>query len=136
MKSKILYLAVAAICCSYLPAGAQETGYDYSADGIYYRILADSENCVEVAYGDKNAPETIVIPSTVPINGKEYTVIGLGDISLCRCSESKYLVLPPTLRYIEYCACSGLELRHVEFPENLESIGNFAFDNCYLGIFS
>lgn len=62
-----------------IPTRAEEIDYDYTADSLYYKILGDSEKCVEVVNGNREtAPETIIIPPIVKIDGREYTVIGLG----------------------------------------------------------
>ena len=132
MKSRIIALAVSALCCGYLHAAdPQDVAYDYVADGIYYKILEDPENCVEVVNSDITAPETIVIPSNVTINGSDYTVIGLGMESLQGCWYSKYLLLPATLKFIESDACIG-DFEYVEFPKDLETMGNWAFYSNHL----
>lgn len=126
MKLRIIALAVSALCCGFLHAETEEVTYDYVADGVYYKILEDQENCVEVVFSDRSAPETLVIPSTVTINDSNYTVIGLGSESLQDCRNSKYLFLPPTLKYIGYGACLGY-YEYVEFPQSLETIEGSAF---------
>jgi len=110
-----------------IPTRAEEIDYDYTADGLYYKILGDSEKCVEVVNGNRETvPETIIIPPIVKIDGREYTVIGLGHRALVNCRNSRYLLLPPTLKYIENSACLGY-YEYVGLPESLETVGSWAF---------
>ena len=131
MKSRIIALAVSALCCGFMKAETEEVTYDYVADGVYYKILEDQENCVEVASSDRSAPETLIIPSKVTINGSDYTVVKLGYESLQDCRNSKNLLLPSTLKVIEPDACIA-NFEYVEFPQNLEVIGSWAFYSNYL----
>ena len=48
MKLKNTIMTIAALCCGILPATAEDFTYDYTDGTLYYSIIKDAENCVEV----------------------------------------------------------------------------------------
>ena len=137
MKLKNTIMTIAALCCGILPATAEDFTYDYTEGGIYYRILEDAGNCVEVTKC-VNAPIHLVIPPIININGVDYKVISLGPESLSG-SKTEYLDLPSSLESIGANSIYGYKIslpircykiKHLTFPENLEFIGRFAFADC------
>lgn len=126
--------------------------YDFEVDGIYYNITSESSLTVEVTYKSKsyhyptsyNAclyTGSITIPETVFSNGKTYTVTGIGawafgtisgiDDFVPNMHNLKSISLPSTIEYIANTAfhCC-IDLTHIILPDNLEKIGDYAFNEC------
>ena len=89
--------------------------HDFEVNGIYYNILADKTNEVEVTYygdaywsNDFKYSGSITIPATVTFNGITYKVTRIGN-DACR-------------------ECPSLEL--VTIPHSIKSMGNNAFYDC------
>lgn len=78
-RGQILNLTVLLVC---MLCAIEASAYDFEVDGIYYNKT--SNNTVEVTYnvideynGTYNG--TVVIPSTVTYNGRNYTVTAIGE---------------------------------------------------------
>lgn len=98
MKLKNIILTIAALCCGILPATAEDFTYDYTDGTLYYSIIKDAENCVEVTKCI-NPSKHLIIPETVNIDGVEYEVVSLSNHAVKGgCTE--YLELPATLRSV------------------------------------
>ena len=82
-------------------------------DGIKYKIISDTE--VEVIHKDDYSGD-IIIPETVTINNKEYKVtsIGRGAFNINTNSDG------------------GCKITSIQIPNNVTSIGSYAFQNCEL----
>ena len=132
---KLLFLIYAALCCGMFPAKGKDITYDYTDGTLFYSIINDAEfegvkKCVEVT-GNVNLPKHLVIPSSVKINGVGYEVVSLAESSLFDWNDNlEYIDLPCTLRSIDALAFNGSRLKHITFPDNLEFIGNSAFNEC------
>ena len=107
---KILVFAMTMMCavCAW--------AHHFEVDGIYYNILEDKINEVEVTYKGIRAfavrdeyTDTVVIPSTVTYKGIIYNVTKIGNDAFNNC----------------------LSLESVTIPEGVETIGNSAFQSCY-----
>ena len=91
--------------------------HETSYGGIYYR--PNGTGTLEVTFKgdsyDEFADEyigDIVIPSTVTINGKAYTVTSIGYQAFCECSSLTSIEIPNSVTSIRESAfyyCSGLE---------------------------
>ncbi|MBR0181715.1 MAG: leucine-rich repeat protein [Bacteroidaceae bacterium] len=86
--------------------------YDFEADGIYYIINPDGTSVsVTSKYynGDSSISGSIVIPSTVTYNGKQYNITRIEDRTFYSC----------------------IDLTSITIPESVTSIGEGAFWGCY-----
>ena len=79
---------------------------DSPIDGLYYNITGDTE--VEITSGENKYEGDIVIPKSVTIEGKVYSVTTVG--------------------YQAFYACTGLS--SVSIPNSVTKIGTYAFSNC------
>ncbi|MCQ2189083.1 MAG: leucine-rich repeat domain-containing protein [Paludibacteraceae bacterium] len=112
---------------------ALKAGSSSSASSDFrYFVLNDKE--VEII-GIKNASYDLVIPETVVLDGKTYTVTSIGedafDSSEEIVSKVKSVVLPNTLKNIEGWAFSYFEsLESISIPASVTSIGDAVWSDC------
>ena len=78
--------------------------YDVEIDGIYYYLISKDKTAA-VTYGVWKYSGEVVIPSSITVEGKEYTVASIGDYAF------------------EYCGF----LTSVTIPNSVKSIGKSAF---------
>ena len=122
----------------------------HKVDALYYHILSDST--VEVLTNQdlcEMYPRNVVVPATVTIDGSEYTVVRIGDAafgSSCGTFQSVTLpetiveigraafegstfpiVLPESVRRIEYAAFAWHQTDTFRIPCNVEYISEDAF---------
>lgn len=100
-------------------------------NGIEYEIIGD--NAVEVARQRKFYATNVVIPSSVTIEGKEYTVEAIGEWAFGSTNfdiKIKEISLPITIKIIRECAFYGALLTQIKLPMGLERIEESAFSRC------
>lgn len=103
---------------------------DESETPLKFRVLSD--NTVEVKSGSYDDLTEIVVPAKVMIQGKEYTVTGIGEDAFYWCSDLKSVSLPSTITTIGAYAfydCTGIT--YFDIPESVTTIGTKAFMACY-----
>lgn len=103
-------------CTLYVPAGSKEAYRNRSPwskfknirllddcglyiDGICYEITSDVDKTVSVVH--RNYQGSIKIPSTVMIDGTEYTVTGIAQYAFSECNELTSVTIPPSVTEIE-----------------------------------
>ena len=104
---------------------------DFEVDGIYYKILTDKTNEVEVTYGSPQYTGSVTIPSTITYNGTTYSVTSIGDEVFRGCSDLTSINIPNSVTSIGWYAflyCSGLT--SVTLGNSVTSIGGGAFYEC------
>ena len=107
--------------------------YDFEVDGIYYKILVDKLNEVEVVpLSSQVSPYTysIIVPSTVTYEGTSYTVTAIGDFACLNCSNLTHVELPNTIQYIGKSAFGNIGASSIKIPDSCISIGVGAFSGC------
>ncbi len=104
----------------------------FYVDGIYYNIINSATKEVEVTtsnYGFYSGD--IVVPSSVSIDGKQYTVTAIRKQAFCDCSGLNSITLPNSLITIGSSAFSGCSsLTSIALPNSVTTIGSSAFRDC------
>ena len=104
--------------------------YDVKIDGIYYNIISKVKTA-EVTSGEKNYSGEVVIPSSITVEGKEYTVTSIGYQAFYECYSLTSVTIPNSVTSIGVFAfeyCTGL--MSITIPNSVTSIGMSAFHNC------
>ena len=121
-----------------LLASTNAFAYTFKVDGIYYKILSETDKSVSVTY--KNVDNygyhsdytgDIVVPSTVTFAGTSYDVTRIGSYAFSYCYNMTSIILPNSISEIDIYAfayCSSLT--SITIPESVTSIGNHAFYGC------
>ena len=97
--------------------------------GLSYNIISETE--VEVIAATEKYTGDIVIPSQTTIDGKVYSVTGIGNNAFKDCTNLTCITIPNSVTSIGNSAfshCSGLT--SVTIPNSVTSIGNAAFSGC------
>ena len=88
--------------------------YNVELDGIFYNLDKENKTASVASYSYKGA---VVIPETISVDGKAYTVTSLGEKCFSGCWGLKSITIPNSVTRIgEYCfsSCGGLESIVVE----------------------
>ena len=163
MKKYIFFLLIALIVSSRVMSDA------ILLDGLYYQFNDDTNTAIVVA-GDNRYSGTIVIPTNVTYNEKQYNVTSIGDGAFKYCTGLTSVTIPNSIDSIGYWAftnCTSLTQVNITdlaawcniifdnadsnplsiakylflngsviidliIPNNVTSIGNYAFYHCYL----
>lgn len=152
-KIKSILLSLFALC--FLPAEAWVFGTRYEIDGLKYTITSEAMATVCVEKGDSiNKISHLVIPDSVTINGKNYTVTSIDNDVFMSCDSLVSVVVPKTVKFMDEQAfgrCRNLEtvylpdgcnvsyacfygdvnLRSVRLPSDLKELESGVFDYCY-----
>ena len=104
--------------------------YDVKIDGIYYNLISKGKTA-EVTSGEEKYSGEVVIPSSITVEGKEYTVTSIGNEAFYHCSGLTSVTIPNSVTSIGekvFFGCSGLT--SVNIPNSVTSIGGGAFSGC------
>ena len=103
---------------------------DVKIDGIYYYLISEDKTA-EVTSGDDCYSGDVVIPSSITVEGKEYTVTSIGNSAFYECSGLTSVTIPNSVTNIgdgAFGGCSGLT--SITIPNSVTSIGESAFNGC------
>ncbi len=111
--------------------------HDFIVDGICYNITSEADKTCEVTFNsDEKAKngyrhyykDVVFVPEKVNYNGKEYTVIGIGERAFELNEDLLSVVMPKTIVSIgqdafAYCP----KLKSLTIPESVRDFQNFSF---------
>jgi len=106
---------------------------DFEVDGIYYHLNEDGKS-VRVTYDvthHNSYTNSVIIPSSVTHDGKDYSVTSIGIAAFHSCSGLTSITIPNSVRSIGTAAFSGCSgLTSIAIPNSVRSIGSAAFSGC------
>ena len=110
--------------------GPNNVIYTYWTDETTAKVKAGSEG--NWTAGSPDAYGDIVIPETLVIDGKEYTVTEIGAYAFLNMPEITSVSLPATINAINrYAFFNCYQMDGITLPEQLSKIGRYAFAYCY-----
>lgn len=98
MRNVTKSFLAATLLCGSMMANA------FTYEGIDYAITSSANATCSVMKGTAAYPDTLVIPSVVVNNGKEYTVTGIKACAFDLCTNMVSITFPPTLEVIDSAA--------------------------------
>ena len=104
--------------------------YDVHIVGIYYKLIPKAKTA-EVSSGVKKYSGEVVIPSSITVEGQEYTVTSIGNSAFRGCTGLTSVNIPNSVTSIGndvFYGCKGLT--SVNIPNSVTSIGNDVFYGC------
>lgn len=108
--------------------------YDFSVDGICYKVVSSTKLTVEVTYRTeeyKSYAGEITLPETVQWNNQTYTVERIGKNAFKKCVNLEAITLPDGLCTIGADAFFGCtSLRTVIIPDSVKTIAMGSFASC------
>ena len=129
MKKRFTTLMTTLILSVFFSISA--SAYDVEVDGIYYDLYNLDKNEAVVTSGGKKYEGEIVIPESITVNEKSYTVTVIQVNAFEYCIDLTSVTIPNSVTSIGHNAfygCSGLT--SVTIPNSVTSIGMWAFANC------
>lgn len=113
-----------------LPNFSKDISYTLMLEDVDYEIINDNEVVIGLKTNAPIAPK-IVIPDSLEIGGKYYSVNMLDSESFYNCSWLEEVEIPESVKYVcrgSFCDC--VNLKTVIFRGDIRVIGAVAFLNC------
>lgn len=110
----------------------QLKAYDFEKDNFYY-LKITGEDKVVVTYGPRSQTyyiNTVTLPETVEIDGKTYTVNGIGDSAFSGLTGLTGVNLHDKIEKIGNSAFHNTRINTLVIPESVAEIGKYAFSDC------
>ncbi len=98
--------------------------YEYVIDDHKYPIRADFRRLRRIN------GKVLIIPETVKVHGKEYTVTTIGRAAFAGYTNFNYLSIPETVTKIDEYAFFRTSIMELKIPASVISIGDRAFGRC------
>lgn len=131
LKLKWRHLLLLLICLSpMIKAHAQYYHFQADNDGItiYYTARGTSATVVN---GDVKYSGEVNIPATVSYDGKDFSVVAIGNFAFNECADLNTVTLPSSLLSIgDYAFHGCTSLKSIVVPNSVTAIGSNAFDGC------
>lgn len=131
-KTKHWLVTAALLLCSFLVSA-----HDFEVDGIYYKIVSESDLTVNVTYKGSRFNEfsntysgDIVIPSTVVYNNNKYSVVGIEDDTFLSSHTLVSVVISEGVRSIKGAFSYCFSVISVTLPQSLTELDDWAFYDC------
>ncbi len=99
-------------------------------DNLSFEVLSE-EDKTAILVGFNDLHETLVIPSTISLNGQEYTVVAIKENTFSKCKELISVTIPTSIKTIGAAAfsyCSNL--KKINLPPSLSEIEKEVFREC------
>ena len=102
--------------------------YNVELDGIFYNLDKENKTASVASYSYKGA---VVIPETISVDGKAYTVTSLGENCFSGCSGLTSITIPSSVTSLGVCCFSGCSrLTSITIPNSVTSLGDECFSLC------
>ena len=111
--------------CTFLAAAGMFAQTTFEVNKTTYTVTGENE--VELTKGDTKVT-TLVLPSKVTFEDKEYTVTSIGE-NAYRWSEATSIKIPGTVKVIGHGAFSSCSASELTLEEGIEIIGSYAFSS-------
>ena len=124
MKKYIFFLLIALMVSSRVMSDA------ILLDSLYYQFNDDTNTAIVVA-GDNRYSGTIVIPTNVTYNEKQYNVTSIGDNAFNLCQDLNSVTIGnnvTSIGWAAFYACTSLT--SISIPNSVTSIAKQAFGLC------
>jgi hypothetical protein len=131
--SKVLMLI------AFLSISMSASGYDFEADGIYYRVTSASDFTCAVTNGQQGNVFTgdnlyegdVIIPAHVDYKNKTLTVTSIDGWAFYKCSQLNTVMIPETVIEIGTGAFEGCtNLTSIDLPNSVTELGSSIFERC------
>lgn len=99
-------------------------------DNLSFEVLSE-EDKTAILVGFNDLHDTLVIPSTISLNGQEYTVVAIKENTFSKCKELISVTIPTSIKTIGAAAfsyCSNL--KKINLPPSLSEIEKEVFREC------
>ena len=143
---KVMAVAVVAFCCVSCDKISELTGdkkedpevikreYGEKVNGAYYKANGNSATISRPYHEDAEnwfSMTSFTIPSQVTIDGKTYTVTGIGEDAFQDCTSLKSITIPEGVKSIGNGAFMNSGITSISLPNSLETLGNIVFNRFF-----
>lgn len=111
-------------------ATATDYPFDFNKDSLYYAMTGNGQVAL-CRSEDKPYSGDIIVPDSVRFNGSTYAVTRVNDMAFFRCPDLRSVTLPGTLTAIGKSAFSYSGLERIAVPDDVTTVGAYAFSNCH-----
>ncbi|MBP3821948.1 MAG: leucine-rich repeat domain-containing protein [Bacteroidaceae bacterium] len=113
------------------------SAYTFTVDGIYYKILSETDKTVAVvnnmrynSYSSSCYEGDVIIPNTVTYAGISYDVTEIGGWAFYQCKLTD-ITIPNSITSIGKYAFGGCyNLTSIEIPSSVSEINDYTFSGC------
>lgn len=134
MRTTAFKILLVFMCISPWKGYAQTTAFEYTYDGITFKITPDTNGDGYISgttLGTALSVSNISLPSSATYNGKTYPITSIYKDAFKDCiSLTGTLTIPPTVKKLEENSFYGTGITDVVLSENLTYVGRYALGNC------